>query len=260
MISIFKTYLGWLVAGECVFFAIASAMTYDGMALWLAVLVFAGLSLTLYLVLEFISALAHQRLLGVFYTWQRPRDFIRLYEPLCQQKQLRKNVKFTMLAYLSNAYCAAGDFKKALAILEDMPSLSRSRQPEVRTILAGNRCSIHLYQGNGDAAREQYLNMLEGMTSLSGKKLLQNQASAQLLAHRLDLARGEVTEETADYIRGRLHGRQSAYYMTELNYSLGLVYLALGNEAFAREYLEQAAKEEDYLYISRQAKKKLKAL
>lgn len=253
MFTLYKKYLTYWGAGECVLFALAAAVFHDGRSPWLSLGLFAGTSLALFLGLEYMAALTHQKLLGVLYYQQRPADFVQLLERLCGQSRIRANVLFSARAYLSTGYCALGVFDKALDILKEMPPLPRRRQAEEKLLLASNRCSIYLYMGDIPHAREQYALLQDLVSQLSGRIWQKYAPSVRLLEVRLAAGERRCASQDADYILGRLHARQSAYFTTELNFLLGQVYLQLGRLDFARNYLEQAAQSNPGLYVSRQA-------
>lgn len=256
MLTVYKKYLGYLFAGETVILALAAALIHDGIGWPAIVAVAVVLSLILLVVLELRAAMLHQRLLSILYHQQQPKDFIQVFFPLSQQRRVRPNAMLTVMAYLSNAYAAQGDFNKALEILDAAPTLRGRRGDEARALLAGNRCSIYLYMG--DVARgEKELAELSALVS-SGKAARQ-QETLELLRTQLATLQGKATQKDADLVRNKISGKGSSLHNTQLSYQLGLIYSQLGEKAFARHYLEEAAKAGKEIWVSRQAAQRLKA-
>lgn len=257
MLTVYKKYLTYFIVGELVVLAVGAALIHDGTGWPVAAAAVVLMSIALLVFFEIRAAMLHQRLLGILYLRQQPKEFIEIFKPLLQQKNMRPNARFTILAYLSNAYAAMGDFKTALELLDTEPALRGRRNEEARALLAGNRCSIYLYMG--DVARgEKELTELSALSS-SGKAA-QQQEILELLRSQLAALQGKATQKDADVVRNRLSGKGSPLHKTQLSYQLGLIYFQLGEKAFTRHYLEEAAKASQEIWVSRQASEWLKAL
>lgn len=255
MLTLFKKYFTYLIAGEAVILALAAALIHDHVSWGWVVAAVLFPSLILLAALEMKAGITHQRLLGILYILQRPEDFIKAYEPVAMQEKVRSNVKFTALAYLSNAYAAMGSFKKALSILDGMPPLPESRRLDGDILLAGNRCSIYLGLGDLENAAAQYGRLTALAAEGGGRK---SGGTAELLRIRLAAAKGEAAASDADYVREELKKNASALHKTELRYILGLIYTQLGEKDFAAAYLNEAAAAGSQLWAGVQAKLLLK--
>lgn len=261
MLTVYKKYLTYLMAGELVILALGAGLIHDGMGWPLAAAAVIILSFVLLVFLEIRAAMLHQRLLGILYLLQRPKDFIEVFKPLSMQKKMRLNARFTVTAYLSNAYAAMGDFKTALEVLDLAPALRGRRGKEAEALLSGNRCSIYLYMGQLQQA-EKELERLSSLSSSDSRRGIRAQQAdtLEILRVRLNTAHGGAVQKDADLIRGRLSGKGSALYKTQLRYLLGQIYIQLGEYDFAAHYLNEAAKAGNQIWVSGQAAELLKTL
>lgn len=225
-------------------FMFSAALIHDGRYAAAAVL-FALLSAAVFFCVSFQAAAMHRRLLGILYTFMRPDDFISVYAQLPEKKHIRANIRFSMMAYLSNGYAAGGRFEQALAVLDKMPPLPPHRQEEGEAILAGNRCDIFLAMGNLTSAQAQYDKLMACVARGIGT---QNEI-AQLLNIKLRLAHDNVKDQDADYVRQLIKKDSSAFYKANMKLLVGQIYVALGELDFARSYLTEVAQGDKQMWI-----------
>ena len=252
MLTIFKKYQGYLIAVASVSCAAGAALFHDGAPWYSAAGFVLAVCLVALVILNTKANLLHRQVLSILYHLCLPGDFVRIYEPLTQQKRVRKNALFTTLTYLSNGYAAMGNFVEALAVLDRVPVMRRNKEAPV--LLAGNRCSCYLYLGQMEQARLQLELLKKTMLSLKGKKLQQYVEISELLRIRLELARGTVTQEDAEYLKHKLRRQNSPYHSAELNYLLGLAYQQLWQDHLAKDSWQNAITPEGKLWFQEQAK------
>lgn len=258
MLGVFKKYQSWLIICECVFAVFATALIADGKSIVLALAVFSALSLIAFAVLQVLAGLMHQRLLSILYILKKPGNFIAAYTPLTEQRHVRKNVLFTMKAYLANAYAAKGSFKKALDISSDMPKLSGKRQRAAIALISANRTNYYIDAQELDKALEEHERFLINKYCARGSLRRELDVSGELLELKLAIAQGKVDKDIES--RARVHYLKggSALHMAQLNLMLGQMYLKLGSENTARDYLKDAAKAGSELWCAKEAARLLK--
>lgn len=253
MLSVFKKYQGWLIICECIIAVFATALIADGVGWHIIIAFVLSLSLIAFVVMDFIAGLMHQRLLGILYVWQKPKEFIVAYEPLTQQKDVRKNVLFSMCAYLSNAHAALGEFDTALLLLDNMPKLSRRRQLAGQALVSGNKCNFYLEKGDLENAQEEYNKLIALKDNATGNLHKELESTAELLDIKLTLAKGACGELDAYRARELYKKSTSALHKTQLRFLLGQIYLQLGRSDLALEYLKEVVKAEENLWVVKQA-------
>ena len=235
-----------MLAGCVASLAVAGAVYVDCSVWGVCIAVFVVCCALAYLAVNSVAVRTHAKYLSVLYLAMKPRDFIRLYEELTGTKKLRPNVRFTVNGYLCDAYAAAGEFKKALAILDAAPEIRGRQGEKARSIAAAKRCSIYLFTGDTDKAEKQ----LELVTS--DKELVGIQ-SKEMLCVRLSCRRGSCTEADADAIRESFKQCSLPLNRAEMNFLSAAAYLRLGKRQLAEQYLTEAAKAGEQLWISRKA-------
>ncbi len=252
MLSVFKKYQGWLIMCECGIAVLAMALIYDGVEWPVSLALFFGLSLLAFIVLETMAGIMHRRILCILYLEQRPKEFIAAYRPLTELRGVRKNILFSMRAYLSNAYAAMGDFNTALAVLEEMPELTRNNL-SARALISGNRCSFLLDMGDVDKAEMEYEIFFQTKGSSSGNLRKELESTAQLLGIKFALARGSCGKTEEDTARELYKKSTSALHKTHMQLLLGQIYLQTGRPDIAKEYLKGAVKGGNALWAVKRA-------
>lgn len=258
MLTLFKKFLGYLIAGSGVLFAFCAAMLSDGANRAAVPIVALVVFLAMLFLFSMQAALMHRRVLELLYFYCNPFAFTEAYAPLTRQKWVRKNTRFTALAYLSNGYAAMGEFQMALDTLDELPAMAGTRSKEAVTLTDGNRCSIYLHMGDEDRAERELQSLEKDISRLHGRKQLQYLQNMELLNIRLRLLRGEATQEDVEYLKNRLRRPTSPLFCAEVNYYVGKILLALGDTRTALEYLRDAAAGEGTLWVQTQARQLLK--
>lgn len=262
MIPLFPKCKSALLACGLFSLLFASARLYDGASPFSALLLFVFLMSLGVLGVGAYSVVLHQRLLLLLYGHQQPAEFIRIYEPLRDVKPLAANVRFTLTAYLSNAYAAQGDFDRALQLLDEAPHAGRREETNRRMLLCGNRASIALARGDGDEAAGQ-LSELESLLAKArlGKRKRQEQENiVATLRTQLNVLRGENLHAACDYLRAKVEKGGSPLLRTELNYFIGSAYAQRGEAKLARPFLTQSAQAGGALHYARLAEQALASL
>ena len=245
MIRLFPKCKAYLTAGCALMFMVAAALYKDVMKWYWALLVFVlGCALVFFLV-SCMAYKLHGRLLSVLYVSMKPRDFLSFYAKLTDADGLRDNVRFTMKGYLCDAYIAAGEFKKALSVIDSLPEISGRNRRKAAAIAAAKRCGIALYTGDASGAEQQ----LSLFPELPGRELLDV---------RLSILKGESTERDADTVREALKAKLAPLQKTELWFFYGCIYELLGNTEFSRSYFSDVAKADRQLFVANKAVEKLK--
>lgn len=248
MINLFPRCRAYFTAGLSIALVIAAAVHSAGLNWGVSLAVFFALVFLVYLADSVYAVTLHQKVLAYLYQLQKPRDFIDGYSLLLKAGPIRANVRFSMLANLSNAYAAAGNYNKALALLEDMPPLKGPAKKKAPGLLAGNRCDIYCAMGDAVRAREEYEKVPEG------------DSGRWLLRIKLALLEGQASGQDADDVREALKAPASPFYQTNLNFLLGSLYAQLGQPEFARAYLKKAASCPAQMAVSGKAEALLKTL
>jgi len=253
MLRVFKKYLWYLIAGESIILMFVAALVHDHSSWLFPILLGLGASIVLFIILELKATSMHLRILGILYTWQKPQDFVQVYEPLSESKNLRKNLRFTMKVYVSNGYAAMGDFSNALKSLDQAPNITGKQAQKSKAIIHCNKCAIYLWSGETEKARQHY----QALEKINMKSM---ESSTELLRLHLSLNEKQVTEEDADCLRSMLKATTSVFHKTELSYLLGDVYYLLGEREFAKSYFTDATQGGTQLLVSRLAQEKLSSL
>ena len=97
MLTIFKKYQGYLIAVASVSCAAGAALFHDGAPWYSAAGFVLAVCLVALVILNTKANLLHRQVLSILYHLCLPGDFVRIYEPLTQQKRVRKNALFTTL-------------------------------------------------------------------------------------------------------------------------------------------------------------------
>lgn len=260
MLSVFKKYQGNFIICLCVAAVFAFAFIYDGAPPGKAAIVFLVLGLLSFLVWEAAAGLMHRRLLTLLYNQQRPKEFIAAYTPLTQQSHVRKNVLFSMKAYLSNAHAALGNFSAALQILDEMPQLPPKREAAGRALISGNRCNFYLDSGQTENALQMYETFLQFKGSTRGNLRRELEATDALLKLKIAVAQGQCGKDEEDAGREILKSCVSPLHKTQLQLLLGQIYSQTGRHDIAGEYFKSAAKSDSSLWAVKQAKAELKQI
>lgn len=247
MIFLFSQSRAVLIALEALTLLFVMTRIYDGASAVGALLVFLAGSIIAVLAASFYAGLLHHRLLLVLYALERPKDFIRVYEPLLSCKWVPANVRFTLNAYLSNGHAAMGDFSRARQLLDRAPQAGKRQAFNRELILCANRTSIALSEGAAEEAKAQLLCMEELIRSpkMSAKNRDAHRVILKGQNAQLRILRGEGSIEDCDTLRSESKKPGSALRKTELNYFIGRGYAQLNQPAFAREYLSAAAKSKE---------------
>lgn len=241
MLSVFKKYQGWFIMCECGLAVLVMAFVYDG-AKWPAALsIFAGLSAVAFIAMESAAGIMHRKILCILYIEQKPGEFIAAYKPLTELTGVRRNIMFSMKAYLSTGYAAQGDFESALSVLEKMPQLPGKRQLSGEALISGNRCSFYLDAGDLQKAEREYETFTRGREHAGGRLRKELEAADELLRLKLALARGKCGRAEEDGARELLKKSSSPLLRTQLQLLTGQIYLQTGRADFAKEYFKIAA-------------------
>ena len=243
MIFLFSQSRAVLIALEALTALFMMTRIYDGASALSVLLVFVIGSMLSVFGANLYAGILHHRCLLELYALQRPEDFIRIYEPLLSRRWVPANVRFTLTAYLSNAYAAKGDFSRARSLLDSVPPVKKRRALDSALILSGNRASIALAEGAAGEAKSQLERMAE---LIAGGKLPAKQRAAQTAIHAMQSAElhiltGNGHAADCDTLRAESKKPGSALRKTELNYFIGRAYMQLGQPSFAKEYLCAAA-------------------
>lgn len=258
MLGVFKKYQGWFIMCECGIAVLIMALVYDGSGWPAALLLFVGLSAVAFVIMESCAGVMHRKILCILYVEQKPGEFIAAYRPLTELKGVRRNIMFSMKAYLSTAYAAQGDFDSALSVLEKMPLLGGKRQLSGDALISGNRCSFYLDAGDTQKAEKEYALFRRGMEHASGRLRRELEATDEVLRLKLALARGNCDKAEEDDARERLKKCGSPLLRTQMNLLIGQIYLQTGRLDFAREYLKSAAAASKTLWAAKKAASLLK--
>ena len=250
MMFLFSGSTAVLLAGEALTALFIMTQLYDGTALMSAALVLLIGSVISVFASNTYAGLLHQRALLVLYSQLQPEEFIRLYAPLRERKLIPSNVRFTLTAYLSNGYAAAGDFAEARRLLDNAPTAGRRQALARDMILTGNRACIALAESCAEEARLQIEHMQRLITDrrMSAKARTAQQDILHTLRAQLNVLENRCTQDDCDYLRQTSKAPGSALRKTELNYYIGKAYALLGNETMAREYLTPAAANKTVFY------------
>ena len=245
MIRLFPKCKAYLTAGCALTFMIAAALYKDVMKWYWALLVFVLGCALVFFIVSCMAYKLHGKLLSVLYVSMKPRDFLSFYAKLTDTDGLRANVRFTMKAYLCDAYVAAGEFKKALSVTDSLPEISGRNREKAAAIAAAKRCGIALYTGDAAAAEKELA-------------LFPELPDRELLAARLSILKGTSSERDADTVREALKVKKTPLEKTELWFFCGCIYEILGNTEFSRAYFSDVAKADRQLFIANKAAEKLK--
>lgn len=262
LISLFSQSLAAMIAGESLVLLFVMTRLYDGASAFSVILLFLFGSLISFIGANLYAVALHHRLLLLLYSLQKPKDFIRLYEPLLRKHSLPSNVRFTLCAYLSNGYAAMGDFKHAYTLLEQSPSVGRLHAAERDRLLCGNRISLALAQGDFIQAHTlcDALERSIQQGRLSKKKRKNQLALLRTLRVQTAAIRGTCTHEDCVFLCQQAKKARSALKRTELSYAAGLAYLALNDAGNARPYLVLAAQSKQDMHYGMLAAKALSSL
>lgn len=244
MIRLFPKCKGILTVGLALMFMVSAALYKEVLPWYWALTVFAVGSALVFFVVSLMALKMHNRLLYVFYGAMKPKDFTSFYAELTDRAGLRSNVRFTMKNYLCNAYIASGEFKKALNVLQSLPVIEGRNAQKAKDIIASNRCSVYLDMGElGKAASE--LSKIES-------------SDRELLDIRLRLLQGGGTKDDADTVRELMKKSSTPYQRLALRYVYAQLCEATGELSFAKTYYDEISKADAQLFISGEAKRKLK--
>ena len=130
MISAFPTTKVYFITGLSLSFLISTGMIHDGRSLPAAVLGFLLGVFASWFISSLIAFTKHRKLLNIFYREMKPKDFIEIYSPVAKNDKLRKNIHFSMMCFLSNAYSAAGEYDAAMEVLNSIQVLDSRKQQQ----------------------------------------------------------------------------------------------------------------------------------
>lgn len=183
-----------------------------------------------------------------------PVRFIELYLPLISESKARKNVQFTMMCYLSNAYAASGNYDKALETLSN-PALNTSRNSLQEAILAGNRCDIFCALEDIAAAKKAF----QEAKQASGDNRSQKPV-LDLLQVKINLLDKTVSDADVNTVKASVNGTSTPYYRINNHYLLAQLYEQLGEYEFAQYYYREVEDGSSQLAISHSARQHLKKI
>lgn len=239
------------IIGCCVGFMLAAVGISSGIAWYLAALLFIAAALISLFVGNLQAVRMHQSILSWLYIQCRPKEFVDGYKMLLKAgDRLRPNVRCSMLAHLSNAYCAAGDYKRALATLDEMP-INGDKKAELLQL--GNRCEIFWAMEDADK-------MSAELGLLKSKQGDNRDAVSTLLEVKLAALRGEVSDAQLELARDTLRTANNELFRLNLKYLLGLIYLQHGNRDFAAQYLQEVSSSGKPITVTQKAKTAFNAL
>ena len=250
MISAFPATKAYFIAGLSLSFLISAGMIHDGRSLSAALLGFLLGILFSWFISSLIALANHRKLLNILYRTMKPKDFIAVYSPVVKNKKIRKNIHFSMMCFLSNAYSAAGEYDTALDILDSIQVLDNRKRQQSEAILTGNRCDIYCATKNIILAKKEYSDLIAMVSAAetSQKSIL------DLLKVKIHLLEENVSEEDCETVRSTLNGNLTPLFQLQLRYLLAQLYEQQGEYEFAQTYYEETARGNDQLAIVREAK------
>ena len=249
MISAFPTTKAYFITGLSLSFLISAGMIHDGRRL---PAVFFGFLLGVFIswfIASLIALTKHRKLLNILYREMKPKDFIAIYSPVAKNDKLRKNIHFSMMCFLSNAYSAAGEYNTAMEVLNSIQVLDNRKQ-QSKAILTGNRCDIYCGMENIVLAKKEYsdLKTMVNIGETSQKSIL------DLLKVKINLLEENGSEEDCETVRAALKGNLTPLFQLQLRYLLAQLYEQQGEYEFAQTYYEETASGNEQLAIVRKAK------
>ncbi len=250
MISAFPTTKVYFITGLSLSFLISTGMIHDGRSLPAAVLGFLLGVFASWFISSLIAFTKHRKLLNIFYREMKPKDFIEIYSPVAKNDKLRKNIHFSMMCFLSNAYSAAGEYDAAMEVLNSIQVLDSRKQQQSKAILTGNRCDIYCGMENIVLAKKEYsdLKTMVNIGETSQKSIL------DLLKVKINLLEENGSEEDCETVRAALKGNLTPLFQLQLRYLLAQLYEQQGEYEFAQTYYEETASGNEQLAIVRKAK------
>lgn len=254
MALLFPKYRSFLYLGAGLGFLIFSAMIHDGHKWYFALAALLAAVIIAWFAVSAMSVSAHRRFLAVFYNAMRPKDFITVYTPLVNSGKVRKNIKFTMQCYLSNAYAASGSYKKALEILDSLPDVRPRKRRNADAIISGNRCDIFCAMEDYPAAKAEYEKLKELVSA--GEKGQQN--VLDILMVKMAILEGTASQKEIDSIKAALGTSSTPYFRYSMRYLLARIHEMTGETGFARTYYEEISKGSSQLAITKKAAERLK--
>lgn len=258
MLTLFPNCRSYIFLGAAVSIALFTLFLTKGWQIPAVIILFLGLFISRFFA-EFMALKQHQKFLAVLYYGKQPKKFTELYEQLLSEKKLADHIRFTSQSHLVNGYIAAGNFSKALDILDHMPKLAPANEAYGKSLIAGNRCLIYCLQDDLEQAETYYEDFISYGESITKKRSRQSYIqSKSTLTTRIKMLRGTSSKQDAFDLRERLKAPITPYQKIEVQYLLGRVYLILKETAFAKNCLKEAANAGDQLYVARRAKEFLK--
>lgn len=250
MISAFPTTKAYFIAGLSLSFLISAGMIHDGRSLPAAFLGFLFGVFISWFISSLLALTNHRKLLNILYREMKPKDFIAVYYPVAKNDKLRKNIHFSMMCFLSNAYSAAGEYDTAMEVLNSIQVLDSRKQQQSKAILTGNRCDIYCAMENIVLAKKEYsdLKTMVNAGETSQKSIL------DLLKVKINLLEENVSEEDCEIVRSTLKGNLTPLFQLQLRYLLAQLYEQQGEYEFAQTYYEETANGNEQLAIVRKAK------
>jgi tetratricopeptide (TPR) repeat protein len=250
MISAFPTTKAYFIAGLSLSFLISTGMIRDGRSLSAALLGFLLGVFISWFISSLIALTYHRKLLNILYRAMKPKDFIAVYSPVAENDKTRKNIHFSMMCFLSNAYSAAGEYDTALEVLNSIQVLGGRKRQQCKAILTGNRCDIYCAMKNIALAKKEYsdLNTMVNAGETSQKLIL------ELLKVKINLLEENVSEEDCETVRSTLKGNLTPLFQLQLRYLLAQLYEQQGEYEFAQTYYEETSSGDEQLAIVREAK------
>ncbi len=260
MYRLFPKGKAYLALGCAVTFLFVGALMHDG-ARWhvAAAAAVCGVSAS-WLLAELYAAMQHHTLLLILHRLLQPREFIKRYGALLEERGLRPRVRLTLLAYLSNGYAALGDFARAEQLLAEASNLPCAKQRDCLALLAGNRCAINLARGDTLSARKHLENLLAHIDEMPpGKKRRAYDETKSVLGTCLAIHERRCSHGDTVFLERRLTRNWSALYRLNLEFWLARAHLALDEYGLAEPLLERVSAAGGELWVREKALELIKA-
>lgn len=256
MSLLFSRYRSFLYLGAGLGFLIFGAMMHDGRKWYFALAAFLVTVVIAWFAVSVLSVLAHRRFLSIFYSAMKPEEFISVYTPLVKKSKVRKNIRFSMECYLSNAYAAAGKYRKALEILDGLPVLGPGRRNCAEAIIAGNRCDIFCAMEKFAPAKAEYEKLKKYVAD--GEK--SQQGVLDILTVKMAVLSGSASQDDIDTVKTALSKNTTPFFRYSMRYLLARIHEITGEINYARTYYEEISKGSEQLIITKKAAERLKIL
>lgn len=182
------------------------------------------------------------RILAILYVWLDAEKFIEKYSVLLKKAGVKDSVRFSLYLNLSQGHLAAGNYEKALSLLNDAPVLSGKRKIYAEAVLAEAKCNVFCEEKDAVNAEKEYNHLLS--IEQYGKY-----TDVEILRIKKALLDGGLQKEDAEYIENQLEKNINPYRLLCLKFLLSQIYDMLGYSELNGRYLREIATAEGNIYI-----------